>query len=222
VDDDSELRERIQALIVAKPGIHYNAVKHFLELSNGTAAYHLRILEKEEKIKSKRDGVFKRYYPINSGVKLKGQLPPLPKIENKMIKIIHDNPGASQKEIGYLLDLKKQTVNYHIKKLEGMNILEVLKTRSGHTKIYLNEEKISLADLKHILMSSVTDSLLEKNIKSSTKKGGRKRVTVIKQDNRVQGPPISVQKASELSRDQAEGLQDRSLHEEYNKHFGRD
>jgi predicted transcriptional regulator len=106
-------RGQIHGYIVANPGDHYNSIKEALKLNNGTLAYHLRVLEKEGVIKSRSDGVFKRFYP--SGMKVvENDGDNLTEIQKIIIKHVNETPGISQKDLSHLLGVSPSTVNYHI------------------------------------------------------------------------------------------------------------
>lgn len=71
------------------------------------------MLEKEEKIKSRHDGFYKRFYPIGMKVPDDGRVI-LNKIQLDILELIKQKPGISQSEISELIGLSNATVNYHI------------------------------------------------------------------------------------------------------------
>ncbi len=111
--EDNFLRGQIFGYIRANPGEHYSAIKQALELKNGTLAYHLSVLEKDEKIKSRHDGFYKRFYPTGMKVPEDGRAI-LNKIQLDILEIIKANPGISQLELSDKIGLSSATVNYHI------------------------------------------------------------------------------------------------------------
>ncbi len=60
---DQSTKENIHGYIIANPGEHYNVIRKRLNIRNGTLAYHLNVLKREKLIKSRRDGIYKRFYP---------------------------------------------------------------------------------------------------------------------------------------------------------------
>lgn len=137
--EESEVRGMLRGMILAQPGVHYRWLKRNSGKSNGTVAYHLRKLEAEGEIRSERDGILKRYYPVKKTKRLR----PL-SLQRAILDVLKSNPGTSQIEIAYLLDESKQNIYYHIKKLiqEGSILME--KDDSGHTMYYLAPEKNGL------------------------------------------------------------------------------
>jgi predicted transcriptional regulator len=111
---DHETRGLIRGYIIANPGDHFTSIKKHIGLKNGTLAYHLKILERENIIKSHRDGIFKRFYPMNT--KITRDMVHMSKQEIILNKII-EQPGISRKELALQVGLSRQVINYHSKGL---------------------------------------------------------------------------------------------------------
>ena len=110
---DNFLRGKIYGYVLANPGDHYNSIMDALKLSNGTFAYHIRLLEREKLVKSQSDGVYKRYYPADMVVPTSDRSE-LTKIQRMICDLIIEKPGINQREVAALLNLSSATVNYHI------------------------------------------------------------------------------------------------------------
>ena len=123
---NNETRERVYNHIIANPGDSYASILKKLELKNGTLVYHLRTLEREHYIKSKKDGKFKRFYPWGHKV---GARDPnhLTNIQNEIVNIIKSNPGVSQSSIANMLGRSRQSVNYQIKVMAEAGLINVVK-----------------------------------------------------------------------------------------------
>jgi len=117
---DTYTRGKIHGYIMANPGEHYNAIKRALGMNNGSLAYHLNVLEKEELVKSKTNGIYKRFYPKDMIIPNGGQIH-LTEAQKLILKNIEETPGISQKDIAALLGVSASTINYHITKLVEMN-----------------------------------------------------------------------------------------------------
>jgi DNA-binding MarR family transcriptional regulator len=107
----NDSRDNIYNIINTTPGITMGSITRVLKLKNGTVTHHLRILEREGYIKSKKCGKFRRYYVI--GTKASG----LNEIQDKIVEKVQQRPGISQSELGRELQLSRQLVNYHVKDL---------------------------------------------------------------------------------------------------------
>ncbi len=64
-------------------------------------------------VKSKRFGLYRRFYPMNMKIPEDGFFAPN-EIQKTVLDIIRTNPGITQKEIADHLGLTPPTVNYHI------------------------------------------------------------------------------------------------------------
>ncbi|UCE36677.1 MAG: right-handed parallel beta-helix repeat-containing protein [Thermoplasmata archaeon] len=132
------LRGRINGYIEANPGEHYNAIKYALNINNGALTYHLRVLERENVVVSKRDGMYKRFYPRNANVpKTLGRLS---EVQKRIVKTVREFDGIIQTEIAKKLDLSHQVVNYHVKILEMGGILRSEFGNKYRSKCHINDK----------------------------------------------------------------------------------
>jgi DNA-binding MarR family transcriptional regulator len=115
-------RCQIYGYIQANPGAHYNAIIMDLKMQNGVTAYHLQVLEREGYIKSYRDGMYKRFYPME--MKIEHKKLHLSHIQKSILHELHRHPGISQKNLAKLLDESKQVINYHVKILEDVGLIK--------------------------------------------------------------------------------------------------
>jgi len=93
-----------------------------LSLNDGTLAYHLQVLEREEIIKSMKDGKYRRFYPFTAKIPEEGGAPK--RIQRLILEVIRSTPGICQKDIACLLNLTRSTINYHIERLKQMGLVE--------------------------------------------------------------------------------------------------
>ncbi len=133
---DNFTRGRIYEHIRMNPGMHYRAIKENLGLSNGSLAYHLRVLEKESYIQSSSDGFCKRFYP--RGMKISKTAPN--NVQESILDMICERPFITQKELARELGLDISTVNYHINLMAGAGIIKAEKY--GRTKHYIIEAEV--------------------------------------------------------------------------------
>jgi uncharacterized repeat protein (TIGR01451 family) len=114
---DHELRGMIRDYITENPGEHFNSIKSELNLRNGTLSHHLSVLERENIVKSVKDGKYRRFFPV--GMMLSDKAYPTT-IEKRILDAIREKPGIIQKNIAIQLGLCQSTVNYHISKLKKL------------------------------------------------------------------------------------------------------
>ena len=124
---DQFVRGQIYGYIKTNPGVHYNQIRRGIDIKNGTLSYHLRVLEKTELIKSRREGLrYRAFYPTSMKFP-KVERFRLTELQISILDVINKNSGIDQKEIANKLDKKPQTINYNIKVLEQAGLIEVRK-----------------------------------------------------------------------------------------------
>jgi parallel beta-helix repeat protein len=119
---DNYDRGRVFQYIEINPGEHYNQIKRDLTLPNGSLVHHLRVLESAGKIKSRKDGRFRRFYtqttqiPVtNGGV--------LTEVQKRITDTVKDLPGVTQKEMASVLGIHQSSVSYQMGKLEERGLI---------------------------------------------------------------------------------------------------
>jgi predicted transcriptional regulator len=153
-------RGKIYGFICAHPGTYFNHIKLTLALNNGTLAYHLSVLERDELVTSQNDGVYRRrFYPTE------GRLPfvdggngkvhtyvQLNSTQNNIFKIIKDKPGLSQKDIAKLINKSTQVVNYNISTMAEKGLIKLERegkiTRCYAQELYPVNESLGAVELK--------------------------------------------------------------------------
>lgn len=123
---DHFVRGQIYGYILANPGEHYNAIKHALNLTNGSLAHHLRTLEREEFVKSRKFGLYRRFYPKHMRIPEDGDFR-MNNVQSNIVDVIDRNPGISQKEIAQAMNVTPPTVNYHIGILASAKMIRVVR-----------------------------------------------------------------------------------------------
>ncbi len=119
---DQFTRGRIYGYLEAHPGAHYSMIKSALELNNSTLAYHLRTLEREEYIKSGKEGKLRCFYPYNAKIQNKNGLSAM---QNKIVEIVSNRPGITQKELISSVGASQQVVNYNVNSLKKLGLIEI-------------------------------------------------------------------------------------------------
>ncbi len=104
-------RADIMQVIVSNPGITATRVQKELGLHNGVTQYHLRVLEKEGLIRSRKAGKFRRYFSLLV------QATTLSEGEEAIVNCVREHPGITQAEIGREIGMSRQLVNYYVLKL---------------------------------------------------------------------------------------------------------
>ena len=121
----NRLRRRIYVYVQNHPGDHFRSILLNLNLTNGTLAHHLYTLERESLIRSRRDGLYRRFYP--AGYRIDESNLNISPIQRRIMDLVDDKPGLSQKEISRELDVSSSTVNYNIKTLKSKGMIKVVR-----------------------------------------------------------------------------------------------
>ena len=130
---DHFVRGQIYGFVMSHPGEHYNAIREHLKVTNGTLSHHLRTLEMQGFLKSRRDGVLKRFYPVamrvprDKGIKLSD-------LQIGMVDVIRNSNGATQSDICKELGVSQQCVSYNLRNLSREGVLRF--ERNGRLKKY--------------------------------------------------------------------------------------
>ncbi len=134
---DHFIRGRIYEFICSNPGVNYSSIKEQFKLTNGTVTYHLSMLERQEFIRAKQDGIYKRYFSNNGGPAVSDVQPM--SLQLSIAKAIREEPGMTQKEIAMRLGSSKQLVSYHIRNMKKDGLLDT--HRDGRSvRIYPNPQ----------------------------------------------------------------------------------
>jgi predicted transcriptional regulator len=115
-------RQEILAYIATNPGVHLRRIGQELGISYGTLTYHIYRLEREGYVTWAQQGLFKRFYSAAGRARERGLRAPgastLREAERQIYELILGNPGLPQRTLATRLGLSRQSVHYHIKKME--------------------------------------------------------------------------------------------------------
>jgi predicted transcriptional regulator len=114
---DQFVRGQVFGYVQANPGDHYSSIRETLRLKNGTLAYHLRTLEREDFIFSRMDGIYRRYYPSGADPARVARKGNLKETHSRMLELIESGPGITPKELAVRLGTSHQVASYHIRLL---------------------------------------------------------------------------------------------------------
>jgi len=121
-------RLMIYRTVLKYPGASFTDLKCMMGIKNGTLSHHLIKLEKEGLVRSKKMGIFRKFYPAGGDV---------PKdLEEMIIDVVLDNPGISQSSVAKRLEITRQVANYHINSLKKRGRL-VVRRAGRSSEIFL-------------------------------------------------------------------------------------
>jgi PKD repeat protein len=114
---DQPIRYKIHGFILGNPGAHFGLIKHVLELPNGQLAHHLNQLIRTDLIYSKSDGAKKRFYPMDYP-KSEDNGHYLSSLQEKILVVVKENSGISQKKVASKIGISRQVAGYHLALME--------------------------------------------------------------------------------------------------------
>lgn len=92
----------------------------------GVIQYHLYSLERERRILSRRNGLYKRFYPnLVFGDYQQEILDVLSQeTERDLLLYLINNPNSTQKELAEYAQISAGTINWHMKRLVESNLIQ--------------------------------------------------------------------------------------------------
>jgi len=138
----SQNRLYIYKYIVNYPGVHLRSGE--LRLAMGDTQYQLFILEKEGKIKSKRVGNHRHYFPLTISNEQNELILAFLRQETIRDILIYlmENPGSSQQVLANFMNVSAPTIKWHMSRLIESEL--VMATKEGKIVKYFIKDPRSL------------------------------------------------------------------------------
>jgi predicted transcriptional regulator len=130
-------RVQILEFVRAHPGTHLRRIKRELNLAMGVLQYHLYRLEKDQRIVSRKRGLYKRFY-LRADFKLEDQeiLGVLfQETERDLLLYLLNTPDATQKELSEFARISASSTSWHMKRLVQVGLVEA--RRQGSFVYYM-------------------------------------------------------------------------------------
>ncbi|UCG68489.1 MAG: carboxypeptidase regulatory-like domain-containing protein [Thermoplasmata archaeon] len=135
------VRKRLIDYIRDNPGKHYRAILNDLDLQIGVLSYHLNRLEKAQFIRSRQDGMYRRFYIKGPKTEMRFFLSD---IQESILTVIKENQGISQSNIGKKINVSRKVVNYHVNILDKAGFIFV-ENRGRESACYLVDPKTPIS-----------------------------------------------------------------------------
>ena len=126
------VRRRIYEYIKENPGQHYRAILNDLELPMGVLTYHVNRLEKGEYLRSRQDGMYRRFFVTGRKTELRFFLS---EVQESILATIRENQGISQSKIAERIRVSRKVVNYHVHILDQAGLI-FMETRGRESACY--------------------------------------------------------------------------------------
>jgi predicted transcriptional regulator len=122
---ESDAPDAIAGYLAATPGAHFSKIRDDLKLGTGETQHHLRQLEADGAIETRKDGDYRRYFPANQFDEFEQVILGYLRRETPrgMIIALLDDPSASAAEIASRLDVSRPTISKYAVELEEAGLL---------------------------------------------------------------------------------------------------
>lgn len=122
---DSDAPDAIMGYLTATPGAHFSKIRDDLQLGTGETQHHLRRLESEGTIESRKDGDYSRYFPAGRFSEFEQVALGYLRRETPrgMLVALLQSPGIAAGDIASNLDVSRPTVSKHAAEMETAGLL---------------------------------------------------------------------------------------------------
>lgn len=143
ISSESSFRNHLEAMIDHEPGIYFRSTIRATNRTVGVIQYHINWLIDNGRIISFEANNYKGFFPSRLG-KLsdkKKRVLIMLRVPHKkeILELLIQKGSTSQQELTETLQLSDQSISYHLKVLEELNIITKVRTGLGKT-IVLDEE----------------------------------------------------------------------------------
>ncbi|PSQ47277.1 MarR family transcriptional regulator [Halobacteriales archaeon SW_7_65_23] len=122
---ESDAPDALAGYLTATPGAHFSKIRDDLELGTGETQHHLRRLEREGAVESRKDGDYRRFFPADRFSEfeqvalgyLRRETP-----RGMLVALLEDH-DASASEVAARLDVSRSTVSKYGSQLESAGLL---------------------------------------------------------------------------------------------------
>lgn len=122
---ESDAPDAIAGYLTATPGTHFSKIRDDLKLGTGETQHHLRRLESEGVIESRKDGEYRRFFPANRFTEFEQVALGYLRRETPRGMLVHllESPGISAGELADRLSVSRPTVSKYATQLEDAGLL---------------------------------------------------------------------------------------------------
>lgn len=134
-------RSRILDLIRRGPGTTMGSLSQGLGIPRGTAAYHLRLLERIGVLDSHWTGHTRHFYAAGASVEDRKGIAALHR--QRALEIVHTvraRPGIGQRELLALIGMKRKVFRSYARSLVEAGLLD--ERRQGRYRVYASTERL--------------------------------------------------------------------------------
>jgi parallel beta-helix repeat protein len=127
------VRGQVYGYIMAHPGASYSEVRDAFDLNNGTASYHLTVLESLGFIRSVKDGRYRRYSPV--GAAERRRLLRLSDMQLRLLQALRGGEAMTPSEVAAVVGISRQRASYNLRRLSSMRLIREHPGRRGRYQV---------------------------------------------------------------------------------------
>jgi predicted transcriptional regulator len=164
---ENQIRKTVYNHILEYPGVAFTTLQKVYNLNNSTLRYHLKYLERAERIASRIESGKLHFYPNNSTsiasnpTNPKFQIHELSLHQENILNAIKHNPGINQTDLMGKTSLKRHILTYHISKLVELGMVR----KKNHEKTvcyeYIPDELLQYEMLKILAIKFLNNEIDE-------------------------------------------------------------
>ncbi len=125
VDVDGDVRDAIAGYLATTPGAHFSKVRDDLQLGTGETQHHLRTLAGRDRVESRKDGDYRRFFPAGRFDEfeqvalgyLRRETP-----RGMLVELLRD-PDATGGDLAGALGVSPPTISKYAGQLESAGLL---------------------------------------------------------------------------------------------------
>ncbi|PSQ35334.1 MarR family transcriptional regulator [Halobacteriales archaeon SW_10_66_29] len=117
--------DALAGYLTTTPGAHFSKIRDDLELGTGETQHHLRSLERDGAVESRKDGDYRRFFPADRFSEFEQvALGYLRRDTSRgMLVALLEDPDATASEVAARLDVSRSTVSKYASELESAGLL---------------------------------------------------------------------------------------------------
>ena len=131
------LRGQVYGYVASHPGASYSEIRDAFSMKNGTATYHLAVLETMGFIRSASEGRHKRFFAEGSARAAIGRT--LSDLQYRVLEVIREAHGAGPSEVARALGISRQRARYNLRRLAAFGVLQEDPLKRGRFQIAPDE-----------------------------------------------------------------------------------
>jgi predicted transcriptional regulator len=168
---DKSMNHKTRVLICryisTHPGVSISQLSSVFDFNYSTLKYHLKYLEKNNIIVSKKDGRMRRLYTDlisakDTALDLQSTINSLNMNQQLVLRTIQNNPGISKKDLIKLTNLNRKTIEYSLNKFIDKKLVWKVTYSNNQGYEYITEEKLRYEILNQLLNRLLSNEIDER------------------------------------------------------------